>query len=88
VPINELAGGGIVSGPDTGYIPPALFHGTEVVMSEGEVSGIKDELEKMREILWMMLNVEGDNKEYNRKMHKILDYWDKVDGSLVVGQVA
>ena len=72
----SFAGGGTVSGSSAGYTIPTTFHGTEHITPDSQMIGVKEELSEIRELLFSMLNVDGDNKEL---LQDIKDVYTRVN---------
>jgi len=84
----SFAGGGTISGPDSGYTLPVTFHGKEHVTQDSEMKEVKKELSDMKEVLATMLKVSGNQNVSLSKMNKIFRRWAYDEGSLVVTQAA
>jgi len=65
--------GGVVSGPVTGYTVPVTFHGREYITPEEGITGLKNELEEIKEILTMLMNTNGDQNSSLKKIYNIMD---------------
>ena len=87
--ITGFASGGTISGPDSGYMLPGVeFHGTEHITPDSQMSEIKDQNEKIIELLTMMMNTEGDQAKYAKKMWRILDGASRGDQPISMEAVA
>jgi len=62
--LPQASGGGVFSGPDSGY--PVMLHGTERVTKTEDDNEIK-------ELLSILISEVRRDKEYNKRVHRILD---------------
>jgi hypothetical protein len=77
-----FATGGTIFGPESGYTLPVgtEFHGVEHITPDSQMTDVKKELLAIKEILGMMLNTNGDQSKYAKRM------WQILDGSVSGGQ--
>jgi hypothetical protein len=77
-----FATGGTIFGPESGYTLPVgtEFHGVEHITPDSQMTDVKKELSTIKEILGMMLNTNGDQSKYAKRM------WQILDGSASSGQ--
>jgi hypothetical protein len=78
----SFSAGGTVTGPASGFTLPTTFHGVEHITPDSQMSAVKGELAEIRKVLVMMLNTDGDQKKYARKIWQILDGSQRGDMAL------
>jgi hypothetical protein len=70
-----FATGGTISGPESGYHLPlnTEFHGVEHITPDSQMADVKKELSDIKDVLRMMLNTNGEQNKYAKRMWQILD---------------
>jgi hypothetical protein len=69
----SFAGGGTVTGPDSGYFMPTTFHGTEHITPDSQMQGVKEVLTEVRDLLISIRDTDGNINKLTIKTNRILD---------------
>jgi hypothetical protein len=81
LPFGSFAGGGTVSGPESGYTMLTQFHGTEHIVPAGKAQTTDDK--ELKDLIRKLIAEVQEDGNYTRKIHRILDRVDAGEGSLL-----
>lgn len=81
----SFAGGGIISGPTSGYKVLTEFHGTEMIIPQSKISNIGGNIDDdLKSLIKELISQVSAGNNLNKKVHRILDRVDAGQGSLLV----
>ena len=68
-----FADGGTVSGPDSGYFMPTIFHGIEHITPDSQMTEVKEVLGEVKDILISIRDTGGNVNKLTIQTNRLLD---------------